>query len=86
MGRQVLRLGDPGSHGGVMTSSSSLTDSEGIKICRTGDTYSCAIHGSQSLIGTSAVHTDEGKTTGLDGDQASCGASISATGTLWELD
>jgi len=86
MSKNILRLGDPGSHGGVMTSSASNSLSEGILICRNGDIYSCPIHGPNGLISSSVVSIIEGKLIGLDGDTTECGASINATGNVFRSD
>ncbi len=84
MSKQVLRLGDPGSHGNGMISSASKTKSEGIFVCRDGDIYDCPIHGPNPIISSAVVTIVEGKQIGLDQDRASCGGIISSTGVKWD--
>jgi uncharacterized Zn-binding protein involved in type VI secretion len=73
----VARIGDPGSHGGVIASGSPDVLTNGIGTARDGDTYDCAMHGPNALISTRA-ETANGRPVVCVGDSASCGAVITA--------
>ncbi|WP_145250017.1 PAAR domain-containing protein [Pseudomonas sp. SJZ131] len=45
-GKPVARLGDPGSHGGKISTGSSPIFVNALPVALVGDTYSCPIHGS----------------------------------------
>jgi len=77
-GQPVARVGDPGSHGGVIASGSPSFSADGIAVARVGDPYDCARHGVQPMVGGSAVLTAEGKGVCRVGDAAACGAVITA--------
>jgi uncharacterized Zn-binding protein involved in type VI secretion len=81
-GLSVARLGDPSDHGGNIVSASSDVTANGIGVARQGDMHFCPIPGH----GTTPLHKATGTTNwtvdgraGMNvGDQAACGASISA--------
>ena len=75
---QIARLGDSGSHGGSISTASTVVYADGIGIARDQDTYSCAIHGDNPLIsGSNGVYVD-GRLVIRVGDSASCGAVINS--------
>lgn len=73
---QVLRIGDELSHGGVITTGSLLSKSNGIPIAREGDLAVCESHGTVTIIATSIMDFDEGLAVAREGDTTSCGATL----------
>lgn len=82
---KVARIGDEGSHGGVIVTGASRTLSEGSPIARQGDTYACIIHGPNPIVGHSAKFMVEGKFVARVGDVTACGAVIT-TGAARHFD
>jgi uncharacterized Zn-binding protein involved in type VI secretion len=78
MTRAVIRLGDPGSHGGTVTSGSPDTTANGIPVARVGDTYSCPIHGSNPIVSGSSDTTANGQPVARVGDVTACGATLTS--------
>ncbi len=77
-GKPVARLGDPGSHGGNITTGSSPIFVNSMPVALVGDTYSCPIHGSNSIT-TGAPHVfGLGRDVAHVGSQTACGATIVA--------
>jgi uncharacterized Zn-binding protein involved in type VI secretion len=54
-GKPVARLGDPGSHGGNISTGSSPIFVNSMPVALVGDIYSCPIHGSNPIT-TGAPH------------------------------
>lgn len=54
-GKPVARLGDPGSHGGSISTGSSPIFVNSLPIALVGDTYACPLHGSNPIT-TGAPH------------------------------
>ena len=76
MTRSVIRLGDPGSHGGTVVSGSPKLSANGIPVARVGDTYACPIHGSNPISSGSPDTLDDGRPIARVGDSTSCGATL----------
>ncbi|NNA55717.1 PAAR domain-containing protein [Pseudomonas koreensis] len=77
-GKPVARLGDPGSHGGNITTGSSPIFVNSMPVALVGDTYSCPVHGSNPIT-TGAPHVfGLGKDVAHVGSQTACGATITA--------
>ncbi len=72
----IIRRGDTSSHGGSVTTSASRSYAEGALIARIGDTLSCPIHGSNSIVQGSPDSYAEGSQIARHGDQAACGAAL----------
>ncbi len=72
----VIRIGDPGSHGGAVTTGSSDTTANGIAVARVGDTYNCPIHGPNAIVTGSPDITANGQAVARVGDQTACGATL----------
>jgi uncharacterized Zn-binding protein involved in type VI secretion len=80
--RNVIRLGDPTSHGGkVISTSASHITVEGVAVVLVGDTCSCPIKGHDGckVASGNANHTVEGIPVAYDGDTTSCGAKLLST-------
>lgn len=82
----VIRIGDPTSHGGKVVSTSAnhfLVD--GKPVVLVGDRCTCPMTGHQNcvIISGNSNHTVNGKAVAYDGDKTSCGATlISTVGTF----
>ncbi|MYM95064.1 PAAR domain-containing protein [Duganella vulcania] len=78
----VIRVGDPTSHGGsVLSSSVSHFTVEGKAVVVVGDKCSCPINGHQNctVASGSSTHTVNGKAVAYEGDKTSCGATLTST-------
>jgi uncharacterized Zn-binding protein involved in type VI secretion len=73
---RVVRLGDPGSHGGAVTTGSPDTFANGLKVARVGDTYSCPIHGDNPITSGSPDTYANGQRVARVGDSTACGATL----------
>lgn len=78
----VIRLGDPTSHGGqVIESGASHITVGGKPVALIGDKCVCPIYGHQNCVIVSGNnhHTVNGKAVAYDGDKTSCGATLMST-------
>lgn len=78
----VIRLGDPTSHGGqVIQSSASHIVVLGKPVALVGDKCVCPIYGHQNctIISGNNKHVVNGKAVAYDGDKTSCGATLIST-------
>ncbi|WP_342119195.1 PAAR domain-containing protein [Pseudoduganella sp. OTU4001] len=78
----VIRIGDPTSHGGtVLESSAPQFLVSGRPVALVGDKCLCPIQGHQSctIASGNASHTVNGKSVAYDGDKTSCGARLIST-------
>jgi uncharacterized Zn-binding protein involved in type VI secretion len=77
----VIRIGDPGSHGGQMVSGTAGMKADGLEVCCVGDLYACGNprHGTNPLTQGSATTRVNGKALGrINEDRTACGATITA--------
>jgi len=72
----IIRIGDPGSHGGSITTGSPDTFANGLKVARVGDTYNCPIHGPNPIATGSPNTTANGQAVARVGDTTTCGATL----------
>lgn len=78
----VVRLGDPTSHGGkVISTSASHITVDGVAVVLVGDKCICPIkgHGNCKVASGNDSHTVEGVAVAYDGDTTSCGAKLIST-------
>jgi uncharacterized Zn-binding protein involved in type VI secretion len=78
----VIRLGDPTSHGGKVTSSSAgNVKAGGIPMALVGDKVSCPIKGHTGCVITTgnSKHRINGVAVAYEGDKTSCGATLIST-------
>ena len=78
----VIRLGDPTSHGGkVISAGASDYLVDGIAVVRVGDLCSCPIpgHGVTKVVEGDVDYIVEGKPVALAGHKAGCGAALIST-------
>jgi uncharacterized Zn-binding protein involved in type VI secretion len=82
----VIRVGDPTSHGGkVVSSSVGHFAVSGKPVVVVGDKCMCPMQGHQNctVASGSSTHTVNGKAVAYDGDKTTCGATlISTVGTF----
>ena len=79
--RKVIRLGDPTSHGGSVTSAASHFTVMGIKVARLGDQCTCPIPGHDNCVIVEGDTTwlIDGRPVALEGHKTSCGATLIPT-------
>ena len=83
----ILRLGDPGSHGGAVCTAAGRSLAEGVPIARIGDTYCCPLHGGNPIVSGASFTACEGSGSlglprvALNGSRSACGATLTATAT-----
>jgi uncharacterized Zn-binding protein involved in type VI secretion len=80
--RNVIRLGDPTSHGGKVVSVSATHFTVGdIAVARVGDVCSCPIkgHDNCTIAEGDPHHVIDGIAVAYDGHKTTCGAALMAT-------
>lgn len=82
----VIRLGDPTSHGGKVESVSAKQFTvDGIAVARLGDKCTCPLHGPGTIVEGNQHHTVDGIPVAYEGHKTSCGAVLVPTSTNFEL-
>ncbi|MEO6920640.1 MAG: PAAR domain-containing protein [Collimonas sp.] len=79
--RGVIRLNDPTSHGGKVTSAAPNSKVMGLQVARKGDRCICPMQGHQDCViseGDSEMLID-GVPVAFDGHKTSCGAVLIST-------
>ena len=80
----VIRLNDPTSHGGKVTSVAATHFTVGgIAVACVGDKCACPIHGDGTIIEGESQHTINGVAVAYDGHKTSCGATLTSTITTF---
>lgn len=85
--KNVIRLGDPTSHGGAVVSvRAAQVTFDGVAIACVGDKCSCPLpgHGLCSIIEGDSAHTIDGVLIAYEGHKTSCGASLMASTTKFK--
>ena len=85
----VIRIGDPTSHGGKVVSSSVRHFTvDGIAVVVVGDECMCPMQGHQNckVASGNSTHTINGKAVAYDGDKTTCGASLISTVSTFSKD
>jgi uncharacterized Zn-binding protein involved in type VI secretion len=80
--RNVIRLGDPTSHGGKVESvSAGHITVDGIAVARVGDVCSCPItgHGNCTIAEGDPHHVIDAIADAYDGHKTTCGATLIPT-------
>jgi uncharacterized Zn-binding protein involved in type VI secretion len=79
--KNVIRLGDPTSHGGRVVSAASNYSAFGKGVARVGDRCICPVPGHQIcvIVEGDSSWTIDGASVALDGCKTSCGASLIST-------
>lgn len=72
----TTRIGDTGSHGGVVVTGSDNCRANSIPVSRIGDTYACPIHGPNPIVTGSPNHRVNSRDTSRIGSVTACGATI----------
>jgi uncharacterized Zn-binding protein involved in type VI secretion len=73
---KVVRVGDPGSHGGAVSTGSPDVTANGQAVARVGDTYNCPEHGPNPITSGSPDTTANGQAVARVGDSTACGATL----------
>ena len=81
----VARVGDQGSHGGVITTGSPNRTFNGLACARVGDTYACLLHGDNPITTGSPDWTANGKAIARVGSLTQCGAVIITGSPNWNV-
>lgn len=81
MGKNVVRLGDPTTHGGVVITATSSSMVEGRPVALVGDLVSCPQkgHGVNKIIEGSKTCYSDGKPVVIDLCQCECGCAVIST-------
>lgn len=81
VGKHVIRLGDPTTHGGTVVSASSNFRMFGKQVACLGDKVTCPRqgHGSCTIVEGDPTWTIDGRHVALEGHKISCGASLIST-------
>lgn len=81
MGRRVIRLGDPTTHGGKVVSATTGYIMFGKEVAGRGDKVTCPRpgHGVVTIVEGDPVWTVNGKNVALEGHKCSCGCSLIST-------
>jgi uncharacterized Zn-binding protein involved in type VI secretion len=74
--RPIIRVGDPGSHGGVVTTGSPDTFANQRRVARVGDTYACPVHGPNPIATGSPDTFANQRRVARVGDVTACGAVL----------
>lgn len=83
---KIIRLNDPTSHGGQVVSVAAMHFTVGgIAVACIGDKVACPLHGEGTIVEGDARHTIGGVAVAREGHRTSCGATLMATGTDYEL-
>lgn len=72
----IARIGDPTSHGGVITQASPSVMTGHMPVARQGDAATCPLHGPTVIAGGSATVRANGQGVARMGDPLACGATI----------
>jgi len=79
---EIIRLGDPTSHGGVVLEAFGNTNLNGKPIAGLGHKVSCpSCKGVFPIVQGSSSYSVDGVPVALDGMKTACGASLIATGS-----
>lgn len=81
MARDIVRLGDKTTHGGVVITASPIHTLRGIGIARVGDMVACPVpgHGTNPIVEGCPVFTIGGRSVALHGHKTACGCSLIAS-------
>ncbi|MCX8649472.1 PAAR domain-containing protein [Gilliamella sp. B2776] len=88
MGKNVVRLGDPTTHGGSVISVSSTMTVEGKLVALIGDLVSCPKkgHGVNKIIESSKTCFSDGKAIVIDQCLCECGCKVISTISTSEIE
>lgn len=79
--KNVIRVGDPTSHGGVVETGDSTFEVDGRAVARVGDICTCPIAGHQGcvIVEGDPAFVIGGRAVAFDGHKTSCGAVLHST-------
>ena len=76
MSRRVIRVEDPGSHGGAVITGSPDVFANSKPVARLGDLYDCPIHGINPIVTASTDTFVNSRGVVRVGDLTMCGATL----------
>jgi len=76
MSRRVIRVGDPGSHGGMVITGSPDVFANSRRVARLSDLYDCPIHGVNPIVTASTDTFANSRGVVRVGDLTLCGATL----------
>ena len=83
----VIRLNDPTSHGGKVSKVAATHFTVGgIAVACVGDTCTCPVHGSVTIVEGEENHTIGGVAVAYELSKTSCGATLISTATNFNHD
>lgn len=83
----VIRLGDPTSHGGTVVSvTATWFTVDGVAVARVGDKCSCPIHGDGTIKEGNPRHVIDGVAVAYDNHETTCGAKLASTVTSFHIE
>ncbi|WP_269505794.1 PAAR domain-containing protein [Burkholderia sp. IMCC1007] len=77
--RGIIRVGDPHTHGGRVESGAATSKVMGLAVACVGDTCSCPVHGTCTIVEGDPNFTVEGRAAAFDGHKTSCGAALTSS-------
>jgi uncharacterized Zn-binding protein involved in type VI secretion len=81
LGRKIVLVGDPTSHGGVVLTGSPTATVAGRAVARLGDEVSCPQHGNNRITEGDASYAVGGIPVALEGHHSACGCVLIGTST-----
>ena len=79
--KNVIRVGDPTSHGGKVVTGASDFEVDGIAVACVGDQYTCPQdgHDNCTIVEGDPQFVVDGRAVAFDGHKTSCGAVLQST-------
>ncbi|MBM2767487.1 PAAR domain-containing protein [Burkholderia anthina] len=77
--RGIIRVGDTHTHGGRVESGAATSKVMGHAVARVGDTCSCLVHGTCTIVEGDPDFNVEGRAAAFDGHKTSCGAALNSS-------
>jgi len=81
--KNVIRVGDPTSHGGKVVTGASNFDVDGVAVACVGDTCTCPMEGHENctIVEGDSEFVVDGRAVAFHGHKTSCGAILQSTAT-----
>ena len=77
--RGIIRVGDTHTHGGQVETGAATSKVMGHAVARVGDTCSCLVHGTCTIVEGDPDFNVEGRAAAFDGHKTSCGAALTSS-------
>jgi uncharacterized Zn-binding protein involved in type VI secretion len=79
MAKNIVLLGDGGTHLGAMITATGGIQASGKPVCVKGDIYRCGSHGNQAVDTVASKIKARGKAIVTTGDMANCGCILTGS-------